>query len=436
MGILHRMVNILQKIDPENHEWRRLQEEKACKEANDAFKIINQQEREERLKEISDIFENNASDYGRKLYLIENCIFGVDIQPIAVQIAKLRFFISLIIDQKTDTSKDNFGIRALPNLETKFVAANTLIRLEKLDLFRASEKIKNKENEIKQVRHEYFTANNRRKKLQLQDKDKRLRKELAQELANERYPPSEAEKIATLDLFDQNKSENWFGPEWMFGFNENECFDIVIGNPPYFVYQNEHKSEIKEIKKQNYFSISGSGKLNAYRAFLAQSMRNLLKANGILTFIFQNSFLGDGSAGKLRKYIIENHSIIGIDSFPERDDVNKRVFPGVKMSVCIFICKNIENKNNKFPLRVFSDRCFTINFINEMSHNDILKFDFHNCTIPLLQLNELDVIKRIYKYQNKKIKTIEGEINMTFHKHLLSENTAVALIFNRNLIFK
>jgi adenine-specific DNA-methyltransferase len=71
-----------------------------------------------RLAEINDVFENNASDYGRKLYLIENCIYGIDIQPIAVQISKLRFFISLVIDQNKQATKENFGIRSLPNLET------------------------------------------------------------------------------------------------------------------------------------------------------------------------------------------------------------------------------------------------------------------------------------------------------------------------------
>jgi len=65
------------------------------------------------------------------LFLIENCVYGIDIQPIAVQIAKLRFFISLVVDQNVDREKDNFGIRPLPNLETKFVAANTLIGIDK-----------------------------------------------------------------------------------------------------------------------------------------------------------------------------------------------------------------------------------------------------------------------------------------------------------------
>ena len=79
------------------------------------------------MLDIEEAFERNSSDYGRKLYLIENCIYGVDIQPIAVQIAKLRFFISLVVDQTVDDKRPNRGIRPLPNLETKFVAANTLI---------------------------------------------------------------------------------------------------------------------------------------------------------------------------------------------------------------------------------------------------------------------------------------------------------------------
>ena len=89
--------------------------------------------RENALKNIEDIFnpENNFADYGRKLFLIRNCIYGIDIQPIAIQIAKLRFFISLLIDQSINTKKDNHNIDPLPNLESKFVVCNTLIGLQK-----------------------------------------------------------------------------------------------------------------------------------------------------------------------------------------------------------------------------------------------------------------------------------------------------------------
>lgn len=95
--------------------------------------------REAAIKSTEDVFENNHDDYGRKLFLIENCIYGVDIQPIAVQIAKLRFFISLVVDQKTNPKKANLGIRPLPNLETKFVAANTLIGINRPDTKPADE---------------------------------------------------------------------------------------------------------------------------------------------------------------------------------------------------------------------------------------------------------------------------------------------------------
>lgn len=75
--------------------------------------------------------KNAFSSYAIKLELIENCIYGVDIQSIAVQISKLRFFIALVVEQETTNDvKDNYGIKSLPNLETKFVAANTLIGLK------------------------------------------------------------------------------------------------------------------------------------------------------------------------------------------------------------------------------------------------------------------------------------------------------------------
>ena len=138
MGILHKLVFLLSKLDPRNAQWRqrqidRVQSTIATAEQIDDSVIrestIDELERE--IESINEAFERNALDYGRKLYLIENCIYGVDIQPIATQIAKLRFFISLIVEQKIDDTRENRGVRPLPNLETKFVAANTLLDVEK-----------------------------------------------------------------------------------------------------------------------------------------------------------------------------------------------------------------------------------------------------------------------------------------------------------------
>src|SRR5258708_25607427 len=120
MGILHKLVFVLGKLDPGNQRWKARQLVKAGE-------IPDGVVRERVLADIEQTFTGNELDYGRKLYLIENCIYGVDIQPIAVQISKLRFFISLVVDQKVNVQAANLGIRPLPNLEPGFVAVNLLI---------------------------------------------------------------------------------------------------------------------------------------------------------------------------------------------------------------------------------------------------------------------------------------------------------------------
>ena len=107
MGILNKLVLILKKLDPENERWKQQQIEQASK-------IPDPQSREGALDVIDEVFSeaNQYNNYGRKLYLIQNSIYGVDIQPIAVTIAKLRFFISLVIEQEPNEIPDeNYGIR-------------------------------------------------------------------------------------------------------------------------------------------------------------------------------------------------------------------------------------------------------------------------------------------------------------------------------------
>ena len=114
MGVLHKLTLALGRIDPDNTRWAALQKERAKQRADVAFETKDRQERDAELLEISETFEKYSGDFGRKLYLIQNSIFGVDIQPIACQIAKLRFFISLAIEQEPDPKADNFGIKPCP----------------------------------------------------------------------------------------------------------------------------------------------------------------------------------------------------------------------------------------------------------------------------------------------------------------------------------
>ena len=189
MGILHKLTLALRRLDPDNTRWEQLQRNRAGKRAQAAFKISNQQTREVELAEISDTFERyRDSDFGRKLYLIQNSIFGIDIQPVACQVAKLRFFISLAIEQEPNSDADNFGIKPLPNLETRFVAANTLIglQLSETRLLLQEDAIQQLIKEIEGIREKHFLTNNRDQKLNLEEREDECREQLEEELEGQR----------------------------------------------------------------------------------------------------------------------------------------------------------------------------------------------------------------------------------------------------------
>ncbi|MGK5092032.1 hypothetical protein WDW89_08485, partial [Deltaproteobacteria bacterium TL4] len=254
MGILHKLVHILHKLDPQNKLWKERQIEKVQT-------IEDAEIRDQAIADIETAFSSNELDYGRKLYLIENCIYGIDIQPIAIQISKLRFFISLIVDQKTDKTKDNFGIRPLPNLETKFVAANTLISIAKPadqgNLF-DSEEVKNLEEKLKDVRHRLFSAKTPPTKRKLREEDKTLREQMGNLLIANGWDNETACQLAGWDPYDQNISSPFFDMEWMFGISSG--FDVVIGNPPYIQIQNfSGKQEQKAWENQHYVTYAKTG---------------------------------------------------------------------------------------------------------------------------------------------------------------------------------
>ena len=151
MNVLNKLVLILQKLDPQNEHWKQQQ-------LKQAGKIPDPESKKRSLDAIEQAFseENHHNNYSRKLYLIQNCIYGVDIQPFAITITRLRFFISLIIEQKSNTTRDkNYGIQPLPNLEMKLVAANTLIGLKFLQETQQLELLQegNAENDILPLLH-------------------------------------------------------------------------------------------------------------------------------------------------------------------------------------------------------------------------------------------------------------------------------------------
>ena len=307
MGILHKLVFLLSKLDPRNAQWRQRQIDRVQNTITEAEKIddsvirestIDELERE--IESINEAFERNALDYGRKLYLIENCIYGVDIQPIATQIAKLRFFISLIVEQKIDDTRENRGVRPLPNLETKFVAANTLLDVEKpAQMTLRNPQIDRKEKALEEVRRRHFTARTPRTKDRYRQRDAELRAEISALLKRDGFPSETTERIAGWDPYDQNTSADFFDPEWMFGITDG--FDVVIGNPPYV--RQEKIKELKPTLKKHYTCYTGAADLYVY--FYERGLQ-LLSPSGIHTFICSNSWLDVNYGAPLQKYLLEN----------------------------------------------------------------------------------------------------------------------------------
>ena len=390
MGILHKLTLALQRLDLDNARWEALQKELAGKRAAAAFNTQNQQERDDELTEISDTFERyRDSDFGRKLYLIQNSIFGVDIQPIACQIAKLRFFISLAIEQEPDRNAKNFGIKPLPNLETRFVAANTLIGLdisETEGLFQ-NDTVQQLLKEIDRIRERFFLANNRTQKRELEAQEEKCREQLENELEQQRtewtknrqteieskiaplpnakqreqmrekeqkaykklkekFDDSfeDARKIAQWKPYDQNAKADWFEPERMFGFTDG--FDIVIGNPPYGA--KIESSDLKQIKG----NIKDTKNSNSAALFIDYAKNYLIKTDtkdGIVAFIVPKSLLFSERWLDLRSAILENTTIL--------IDVEK-AFEKVKLEQVVFIW-NSRCSDSFYVGRKFLNNLFT-----------------------------------------------------------------------------
>ena len=344
MGMLQQMVHILGQLDPNNEQWKDMMLNNAISETSDAYHNATDEERAEIVADIEHSFNEsiNRPDYARKLYLIENCIYGVDIQPIAIQISKLRFFISLVVDQKTNNNPvDNFGIRPLPNLEAKFVAANTLIGLEKreADLF-DSEEIKQKENELKIANHKIFGAKTHKTRQKYREKVVLLRDEMINILREKgSIGNDEANQLKKWDMFNQNDHADFFDTEWMFGIKYG--FDIIIANPPY-VNANDLKKSLGEeaYKHLKSLFVTAKGTVDFYIYFFEKGIR-LLCPNGVLTYITPNKYLSANYGKALRNYLYNNTRLRHLVDVSRNNIFDASIYP-------IIICLTKEARRNEY----------------------------------------------------------------------------------------
>ncbi len=410
MGILHRLVHTLGRLDKGNKLWK-------AKQIAKAAEIPDSTVRERVFEEIEKAFECNELDYGRKLYLIENCIYGVDIQPIAVQIARLRFFISLVVEQRIDDRLENRGILPLPNLETNFVAANSLIGIEGPEqrTIRNLE-IDQKEKELAEVRRRHFTARTPKTKAKYRALDKQLRYGISGLLKEWGFPHETTEKLAYYDPYDQNASADYFDPEWMFGVTKG--FDVTIGNPPYVRADSgeKHLSLRKTIEQSKQYETLWE-KWDLYVPFIERSYK-LLKPYGFTTLIVSDAFCHSKYAQKSQEWFLKNSRVLRLDFFSKI-----KIFDAAVHNIT-YLFQRADGRKNKPERRVHDPEFGVVRILSTSDQEDMnYRAFFPEDTliklvhVPTLPLNEICYItKGMVVHSNEKL--AQGQFRL---KDLISD---------------
>ena len=412
MGILQKLVLVLSKLDSHNEKWKNQQIKSIEENITDIIL------KKELIEKTEDNFRENELDYGRKLYLIQNCIFGVDIQPIAIQIAKLRFFISLLVDEKIHREQKNYGIEPLPNLELKFISANSLIGLklkEESELDLKDIRLSKLEEDLKRIREIYFHTSDMKQKEKLRKEDKEIRDKISA-LLQTAYQTEDTKKIANWDPYNSNKSADWFDPEWMFGLKADMpagegVFDVVIANPPYL--ESRHPSfsdKLKDLYQKNCKSrwdkdadlITRGSDLLIY--FFETSI-SFINKMGNIVLITQNAWLDTEYGIKAQKFLIKHTNVISVIdskyryfSAGEGPNINtvitvfkgKHVNPSniirfyilkeniIDISLDMNIKVNTDNDKYKLNLFSYSDKIISKYKWGILHHSDSFIFDIIN----------------------------------------------------------
>lgn len=395
MGILQKIVHILERLDPENEIY--------------LDQVVNQNPPE--LREmVRKHLEQKNLNYVRKLGIIQKSIFGVDIQEMAVEISRLRFFLSLVVDENSE------NIEPLPNLDFKFVCANSLIPLPDISAGAQPELFADTKREevlmkMKKVKEDYFQARG--------DKKWKLRYQFAEyqkELLNltidnagvghgDSAVAQYAFKIQHWKPFE-NHSASFFDSEWMFGVKDG--FDIVIGNPPYLRIQGLQKTqpEMISLYRENYNSASGS--FDLYALFIEQGCQFLSKS-GQLVYIVPHKFFQASFGVNLRQMITEKQLLNQIVRFGA-----EQVFDNPTTYTCLLFLSMQQKKDFEFieisSLKNLTDTMDGISSKKELKNVKRARLDFPEATEWNFQLGNVGKILEKIKKQPQKLGDVVEKI--------------------------
>lgn len=281
------------------------------------------------------MYQMDRAPHALKKETIQNCIFACDIEPSAVDIAQLRLWLALVIDDEInpDAQTPLDGHKnplPLPNLESNILCGNSLIdEFEGVRLIQESDLLGSTENYQKdlysdrfdsitrkliETQDELFSCNNTEEKKQLKEQIEGLR-DLIILTQLEGCDPEKIQRYHKTKRMASKPYVLW-QLDFTRVFKEKGGFDIVIGNPPYVQLSKEpNVSEEYKVFLRERYGTSG-GRLNLY-IFMIHFGIELLSTNGVISYIIPNTLLTQEYYKDTRKLILENHTLLGLVDYQD-----------------------------------------------------------------------------------------------------------------------
>jgi hypothetical protein len=213
-------------------------------------------------------------------------------------------------------------------------------------------------------------------------------------------------------------------------YKEIPGFNAIIGNPPYDVIS--EREQAKEVEKEKSFYKSQGhlhpalgGKLNLYRLFMAQAM-SLLADDGVHSFIVPMNVLADEQSRRIRVRILNGWRLVVVEAFPQKDDPHNRVFPEAKLPTCIYVIR--KSSPSRFVVRAHPGRLILQSSRTiELDHDDVAAIDPANLGIPAEPSMSPESIRLVIDLRKRNPSILkdfaqsrQGEVNLTEHSRFLS----------------
>ncbi len=369
--------------------------------------------------------QEGRTSYNFKRHCIENCIYGVDIDSSAIDIAKLRFWLSLIVDED-DVTK----IKPLPNLDYKLVCGNSLLGLPEniLPNNNINERIEEKKKLL-------FSTTSLMEKVKIRDEIQKLF----------------IEQLKFLRTIDHTIGNIEFDFHIYFSevFREKNGFDIVIANPPYkflsgkgspvkeLIRKGKRKEaellekELADITKR--FPESSKGCKDLYKWFI-QLGTQIIKEKGIITYITPNTYITLSKYADIRDIIINKfHNIIIVD-------LGFNIFEEPIVATAIFISQKLKSENkyvNYSDIKMIERDLIRKYILRDIINEELVKVEYINGNIcfyknHLAKKIYLNVLKKMKEYC--KISEGEHSLDNNFSKIFYKKSKNVLPIIRDDLL--